>query len=367
MTTRLLQRLAIAILGTPLAVACVDADLPAVQPTVAPEKSAPAPSALDLAAMQAWDRLTAASAASAHAIWPGYGLHSVPVYLVERGANRKGTRGYVRGLALPPAGALRVAAPGLAPGWRRFDGWKDYLKPYEDSDAFAEIAGENLLAIGYDAVSLAHEADWAEAIGVAYFDRLRMHEAAWVPLAMCIWPNQWSPDPEALALMFAECQVLAAAAKASEPAVMEQGLRDFAVLRSRSLKIESMVTRMYNGGENEAGSAHFATRRLLLAANLVPGPEYACGDKVLEPWTTPMAAFQDVMQRRSAHTGAVLLDLADRLGWKYEPTFRGGGSVFDLIGEKLGEPGAGALAQALQRVDWVACQQKAAEALAAHP
>lgn len=302
-------------------------------------------------AAQAWP-------AGSAAIWPKFNLHDRPLYLVALDAKDDAVRGYLVHWPSQPKGAFPLQDSAIQQGTFRYDAGLDADDLFDDDPL---VAGQHALVLTFPALGITDQAAWLHDTGVATMQRIQRVDVPWQPVTAC-GVTTYPREQDAIALLFLECAVLKDAVVATEPKVIEQRLREWYVIRTTYADAVPVLRKRFHHYDNLFGSQEFAAARLLRNAGVLTPAQYVARLQgwLDAPFAAPLGQFDDLMLNNGA-IGAVALDLATRLGWDDEPSYRKTGTVYYEVPVHLGgEPTAALLGEAKQRYDWAAFQARAA-------
>ncbi|MSP93196.1 MAG: hypothetical protein EXR79_15580 [Myxococcales bacterium] len=331
--------------------------------------------AVDLAAIVLVAKLRTASNAAAQAkwpgpapaIWPGWALHKLPLYLVAVDAKQKPVRGFLVGVAPLPAGAVAVPAQAsvAVPAELTVARWDAGLKdigPGEEMSPLVTAGGIDLLLATYTAERLADAALWATGLGRAAM--LRLHaDAAWQQVQGC-GQNSYPRYEEAIALQLLECAVLQEAVQAADSAGAEARLREWYAVRRRAIEVTVLVAKRWRHYDVQFGTATYAGQRLIAAAGLrTPAQHVAAHVAALQVLLDAKPTEFDSVSLGYSAPGAAALEVATRLGWEVEPAYRATDAVYHVLPAKLGEPPASLVDVAKGRHPWAKFAATAADVM----
>ena len=302
------------------------------------------------------------------AIWPGYGLHKVPMVLAILDGKLKPIRGYLIGVGVAPAGAVALDPKALptqaAEPVYRHDTGVAKVGAAEEIIIDHDLAGTSVLVVTYSPARDSDPVRWIRRLGQGYMLRLREIEALWSTVQAC-GQVRYPRNLDAIALLFLECAVLAEAYNADDPAKASTYLREWAAIRAAAIDATPAVGLRIRHYDNQFGSEQFTAGRLAVAAGL---QDHAALDadylaRLAAPAAVTVTSFDDEMADNGT-LGAVSMEIASRLGWDIEPTLRAADVVYALVAAKRGATAPEMVQSAKDRHDWAGFLARAAEVMA---
>ncbi len=302
------------------------------------------------------------------AIWPGYGLHKVPILLAILDSKLKPIRGYLLGGPTTPEGAQLVDPATLPVASSepvlRHDAGVAKIGAAEEIIIDHDLGGVSVLVVTWSPARDSDPVRWIRRLGQGYMLRLREIEAKWSAVQAC-GQVRYPRDLDAIALLFLECAVLAEAYAAKDAAAASTFLQEWAAIRAAAIDKTAAVGARIRHYDNQFGSEQFTAGRLAVAAGL---HDHAALDadylaRLAAPAAVTVTAFDDEMADNGT-LGAVSMEIASRLGWDIEPTLRTADVVYALVAAKLGATTPQMVEAAKARHDWAGFLARAAAVMA---
>lgn len=291
---------------------------------------------------------------SGQAIWPGFALHKLGIFLVHR-INIATMRGFLLMPTQVPPAAKPV--PGVPDLWR-MDSGAPGLNTEEDATASTTlVAGQPVLAIVVTDQTLARpdRHDWMVRMATSvYTERMQQVELNWPALPACGQIKRWSNSVEAKALMLLESQALQDAMLATDPALVGTKLQHFAQARQRSQELDGMILIMYDNFEASKAIQFYAGEqmRILLGRGTLAQLDATATAQLGLALTAPIDQMTDLMLQHSLWTGVALVRLGQRLGWQFTDAYAQGDTVKALVLAKFGPASAAKLADIKKQYPW---------------
>ena len=304
-------------------------------PDATPADTGPSLHAIDHKPLQLLDQMWAAMAKQN--IWPGYPLATVPILLLHR------EKGSEHGLMVrwpkAPEGASKLSVDDVDVDVWWTEDHLDVLLPAQDVSGSVSIGDQLARVAAVCKTAFKPGWEWPAMVAKAAFVRMQEVEQAWAAVEGC-GLARYPRKQELIELTLLEDALLGEILVAKE-ATLPDLARDLLAVRGRRIEVAPYTQRIDNDAEHVNGAPRFAELMVPVRAEIRDADEVRdlLADELGQSMKVPLADLDDqLMWQRPLTSGVVMLQMAARLGWQVQTTFKAGKSVYEVAVKELGAP-----------------------------